>query len=129
MRCLGRNKRKLKYSLLVDTETIEIEVKGKKIKTGEDMNIYSDPIEFLANFSMSGGDAQAVEFGVDLSQYDATITTQKGLIPITETSLIWFESEPIFKDGRVDPKSADYKVVKLNPTLNFDKYILKRLVK
>ena len=32
-------------------------------------------------------------------------------LPITETSLIWYETKPVLlEDGSADPNSADYKV-------------------
>ena len=32
-------------------------------------------------------------------------------MPITETSLIWYETKPVLlEDGSADPSSADYKV-------------------
>lgn len=32
-------------------------------------------------------------------------------MPITETSLVWYETEPVLmEDGTADPASADYEV-------------------
>jgi hypothetical protein len=54
----------------------------------------------------------------------------KNTLPITETSLIWHDTEPT-KDigGYADGVSADYRIVKVSSSLNFDKYVLKKVVK
>ena len=129
MRMLGKNKQKIKYALFVREEEIQIKSGTTWIKTGEFKQIYSTPVEFLANISFGGGDAKAVEFGVDLSDYDATVICHKGLVPLTETSLIWHTSEPRYDGNVLNPRSADYKVVRCIHELNDDYYILQRLVK
>ena len=54
----------------------------------------------------------------------------KKALPITETSLIWQNTEPRFNnDGTVDENSADYKIVKINTSKNYDKYVLSKVVK
>jgi hypothetical protein len=54
----------------------------------------------------------------------------KNSIPISEGSLIWLDTDPIVKaNGYVDQYSADYKVIKVSPSLNVDKYVLKKVVK
>jgi len=129
MRCLNKNIQFLQYSLLLDKKPITKVIDGVERKTGETKIEYSYPTPFKVNFSLSGGDARTVEYGIDLSQYDAVIVCNKGTVPITETSLIWKDTKPTFKGDKVDPASADYKVVKCVKSLNHDKYILKKLVK
>lgn len=145
MRMLNQNKRNLYYSLQTeevpiyetddDGNIIYITVDGVSVpvETGETELGYSNPVPFKGNISMSsGGESQPVEYGIDISAYDAVLVMQKDAIPVTETSLIWFESEPRFKDVNktiVEPKSADYKVLSVKPSLNEDKYILGHLVK
>ena len=91
---------------------------------------YSKPVEFMGNIAMSGGEAEAVEYGVDLSQYSAVLIVEKGKLPITETSRIWFESEPTYNaDGTVNGNKADYTIVAVKPSINFTKYLLQRIVK
>lgn len=100
------------------------------LETGETKKVYSEPVEFLGNIAMSGGESETVEYGIDLSQYAATLVVDKDLLPINETSIIWHKTEPVIKeDGTVDEFSADYTVVKLSPSLNFDRYILQKVVK
>ena len=143
MMMLGQNQQKLYYSLR-DTEIPVYErdeygniiyyedSEGNKIplETGETEIGYGKPVKFFGNIAMSGGESEAVEYGLDLSQYSAVLVTDKGLIPIDETSRIWHTTEPVVNEnGYADEFSADYMVVKLSPSLNVDKYVLKKVVK
>lgn len=144
MRLLRKNKQKMKYSLQIgevpiyerdeDGNIIYIEVDGKKVpvETGETEIGYSDPVEFMGNIAMSGGEAEAKSFGVDISEYDAILLVEKDRIPIDETSLLWHTSEVKYVDEQntvVDRKSADYSIKRVQPSLNFTRYLLKRIVK
>lgn len=107
---------------------------GNKIplKTGEYETVYSAPVDFMGNISMSGGEAEAKEFGMDIGDFDAVIILEKDAIPITETSIIWHTSPVKYKDEQntiVDSKSADYAVKRVSPSLNFTKVLLQRIVK
>lgn len=102
------------------------------LETGMTKVVYGEPVEFKGNITMSGGEAVAQEFGIDVSAYDAILITSNDLIPIDETSLIWFESEVVYKNEEEkipDEFSADYKVLAVKPSLNVSKYILGRRVK
>ena len=102
------------------------------LESGDTKLVYGEPIKFFGNLSMSGGESEAVEFGLDVSGYDAILITSKDLIPIDETSLIWFESEVVYENEEEkipDEFSADYKVLAVKPSLNVSKYILGRRVK
>ena len=91
---------------------------------------FSNPVMFEASINMGGKQAEAVEFGIDASGYSAVITTPKGYVDITETSIIWHTSEPKFKgDGTVDETSCDYHVVKKTTSILYDRYILAKRVK
>lgn len=144
MRVLARNRQKLKYALQVgevpvyqtdeDRNTIYEDIDGVKvpIETGEYEIGYDKPVDFMANIAMSGGEAEAQEFGLSVSDYNAVIVCNKGAFPITETSLIWHKSEPVYKDTEqtiIEPNSADYRVIKVSESLNFVKYVLKRIEK
>jgi hypothetical protein len=144
MRLLRKNKQKMKYSLQIgevpiyerdeEGNIIYIEIDGQKVpvETGETEIGYSNPVEFMGNIAMSGGEAEAKSFGVDISEYDAVLLMEKGRIPIDETSLIWHTSEVKYIDKQntiVDRKSADYTVKRVQPSLNFTRYLLKRIVK
>lgn len=144
MRLLEKNKQNLKYALQVgevpvyerdeDGNIIYIEIDGQKVpvETGEMEIGYSKPVDFRENIAMSGGEAEAKSFGVDISEYDAVLLMEKDRIPIDETSLIWHMSEVKYADEQntiVDKKSADYTVKRVQPSLNFTRYLLKRVVK
>lgn len=115
-------------------DIVYIEVDGQKIpvETGEYETGYSAPVDFMGNISMSGGEAEAKEFGMDIGDFDAVIVLEKDAIPITETSIIWHTSPVKYKDEQntiVESKSADYAVKRVSPSLNFTKVLLQRIVK
>jgi hypothetical protein len=131
MMMLNQNKQKMYYANLLDVIQEEyIDEDGNRYPTGEPKNIYSDPIEFDGNIAMSGGEAEAQEFGLNLADYEAVLVVGKNTLPITETSLIWHVTAPTKGiDGNTDEYSADYRIVKISPSLNFDKYVLRKVVK
>ena len=144
MRLLRKNMQPMKYSLQdgrvpiyerdENGDIVYIEVDGKKIpvETGEYETGYSSPVDFMGNISMSGGEAEAKEFGMDIGDFDAVIVLEKDAVPLTETSIIWHTSPVKYKDEQntiVDSKSADYAVKRVSPSLNFTKVLLQRIVK
>ena len=104
MRLLEKNKQNLKYALQVgevpiyerdeDGNIIYIEVDGQKVpvETGETEVGYSNPIDFRGNIAMSGGEAEAKSFGVDISEYDAVLLMEKNRIPIDVSNLAYKQS-------------------------------------
>lgn len=144
MRTLRKNKQLMYYALLVGKETIyELDENGNKIVdyVDEEGNeycrekevlVYSEPMPFYGNISMSSGESEPQEYGVDVSAYDAVIILDKNQIPVTETSYIWHTSEVGYKDAsktRPDVHTADYRVIAVKPSLNQLKLILGRVVK
>lgn len=135
MRTLNRNKQKMFYSLyLGETPIYDIYVDADgvehKIDTGEKKASYSIPTVFYGNIAMSGGESEAVEFGLNLADYQAVLIMAKNTLPIDETSLIWLNTTPQYNDDEtVDKDTADYTVAKVSPSINVDKYILKKVVK
>lgn len=141
MRTLARNKQKLYYSLYLGQEPeYALDENGMKVveyidedgnvyyvETGNYVDVYSQPVIFYGNIAMSGGEAEAVEFGLNVGDYEAVLLMSKGELPIDETSLIWHDNEPT--DVVVKKEYADYTVIKISPSLNQDKYILKAVVK
>lgn len=100
------------------------------LESGDTKLVYGEPIKFFGNLSMSGGESEAVEFGLDLSQYSAVVVLPKNYINVTETSLIWADTEPTKdNDGNTNEYSADYRIVKISKSLNFDKLVLQKVVK
>lgn len=115
---------------------------GKEYYETEKVTILPSAVSFLGNIAMSGGEAEAVEFGLNVGDYEAVLLMAKNSLPIDETSLIWHETEPQAEDktywfeGEDAPNTlhvvsndADYRVIKKSPSLNQDKYILKKVVK
>ncbi len=167
MRTLRRNKQKMYYSNLIGTAPIyERDDRGNIIYEhyeGSDGNviyyyddngnklprdsgqkdlIYSTPVEFFANIAMSGNnEAEAVEYGLSTSEYQAVMVLGKGSIPIKEGSLIWHTSPIEYEYGGNEIEvevngetiettapsavSSDYMVLKSSPSLNIDRFILK----
>lgn len=94
--------------------------------------MYDDPVEFFGNiaFSKSSGEADSVAYGISLADYDSTLIMKLGEIPIDETSLIFKDSNPKYdREGHLIRESADFTVVKVQPSLNMVVYLLKRIVK
>lgn len=144
MRTLSKNQQKMYYSLFIGQVPIyELDENGNPkvaytddegnvyyVETGETELKYSEPVSFFGNITMSGGDSESVEYGLNLADYSAVLVVDKNTLPISETSLIWHTSTPTYNsNGNVDRFSADYNVVKINPSLNVDKYILQKIVK
>lgn len=144
MRMMNRNKQNLYYTLQdrevpiyetdEDGDIRYIEIDGQQIpvETGQTELGYSEPIKMLANIAFETNETTAQEFGVDVSDYDAIVVFGKNEYPLTETSRIWFESVPRYKDTSetiVDGDSADYQVVSVRNTLNEGKAILRHLTK
>lgn len=144
MRTLAKNKQKMRYALLVGIIEIDaLDANGNKIVDYTDadgvdyyrqetIDHYTKPEEYLGNISFSSGEANVQEFGVDIGQYDSVMVLDKGQIPITETSLIWFKEEPIYRDTDntiPEPKSATFTVKAIKPSLNQLKVLLSAITK
>lgn len=132
MRCQLKNKQKMYYALyqsvteVTTGDTIVIDGEVVNVENGTRTKSYSDPVPFKGNIAMTGGEVNETEYGIDVSNYSAVLVMNKGEIPIDEHSLIWFQTTP---STPVDESTADYKVVKLVPSLNIDKYLLQRIEK
>lgn len=143
MRTLNKNKQKMYYANQDSVVPIyerdedgniiyyeDEEGNSYPLESGETKLVYGEPIEFKGNIAMSGGEAEAQEFGLNLADYEAVLLVGKNTLPLTETSRIWHTNEPTKDDkGYTDEYSADYRIVKISPSLNFDKYVLQKVVK
>lgn len=140
MRDLKKNKQKLFYSLYSEQIVIyERDSDGNIVYADEEKTIpvilseqagYNNPVSFYANIAMSGGEAEAKEYGVNASDYEAVLVTTDKSLPIDELTRIWHTSKPKFNsDGMVDGDSADYSVLAVKPSLNGMKYLLKKITK
>ncbi len=137
-----KNKRKMFYALQLESNpvyetddegnVIFAEVDGEEVpvETGDHNTVYADPVGFRANIHGAGGEAEAEAYGVSLGSYDAVLYSTVKSLPITETSLIWVDTEPQFDENEVlIPESADYKVKRVPPSLNEIVYLLERIEK
>lgn len=139
MRSLRKNTQPLYYATYSEEikvykrdengDIIYIEVDGERIpvEIGSALG-YNAPVLFYANIAMSGGEAEAREYGMNISDYEAVIVTTQMDLPLTETSIIWWDSEPQYNsDGTVNGDFADYRVISVRRSKNSMKYLLKKL--
>lgn len=139
MRTSMKNKQKLRYALYRGREAIPVTDDDNEIVYGDDgeprksgsyRGSYGRPTEFFANIAFAGGEAEAVAYGVSVDAYDSKIVLMRDELPLTETSLIFQNSKPKYrKDGSLDEKSADFRVIRKAPSLNYTVYLLKRIEK
>lgn len=145
MRTLRRNKQEMKYTIKDEKQPIyELDENGEKIiihveedgtihysETGSYTSGWTKPEVFYGNIAMSGGEAEAQEYGLSVGEYNAVISASKNELPLILGAYIWHTSEVEYKDeGKTDVNetSADYQVIKVSESLNEVKYILKALV-
>lgn len=104
---------------------------GNKIpKVLEEKTGFSEPVDFKASISFSGGEAQTKEYGFNTADFDAVLLTDKEKYPLQKGDLIWLDNEPAYTDeGLIDETTADFTVVGVKPALKSAKYMLKATVK
>ena len=144
LRTAKKNKVKLLYSLqgenipIYETDDegniVYEEIDGEQIpvETGDSFTGYQTPVIFYGNLSFYTGWNYPGVWGVTLNNADAILLMDKNELPIDETSRIWFQSEPVYKDEEhtiVDPDSADFSVSRIIPSLNCVRYVLKGIEK
>lgn len=146
MRTLRRNKQAMKYSIKGERQPIyALDENGNKIvefvddegnvyyrETGSYTNGWHEPVEFMGNIAMSGGEVEAQEYGLSVGDYNSIIVVSKGTVPLVEGALIWLKSEVKYLDEQninLDKTSADFEVIKASESINEVKYILKAIVK
>lgn len=134
-----KNKQALRYALYKgkeyipqtdDNDDVVYDETGMPMRTGSTRASYYSPKEFYANIAFAGGEAEATAWGVSVGDYDSKIIANRGELPLTETSLVFKDSKPKYrKDGSLDEKSGDFRVVKVQPSLWHTAYLLKRIEK
>ena len=138
---LDINKQAMKYALQGQTITFyekdedgnlkfyETEDGEKIYYTHEEIG-FSEPVDFRANISFDGGEAQNKEYGFNVADFDAVLLTDRGGYPFRKGDVIWLDSEPKKdENGLVDSTSADFTIVGVKPSLYTVKYMLKAVVK
>ena len=147
MRTLDKNKTQMWYALHRASEVIyKLDEHGNKIiaytddttepptvyyvEEGTTKEGYDKPVEFYGNIAyMSSGEAETTEFGVSLVDYEATVTVSKDYLPIDETSLIWLHVPATDESGYAIRDDADFRILKVHPSLNECKYLLAKVQK
>lgn len=139
MRLALKNKQRLQYALYKGKEDIPqtdsnndviYDETGEPMRSGSKKPTFGRPVDFFANIAFAGGEAEAEAYGVSIGDYDSKIVVPRGSLPITETSIIFKDSKPKYRsDGSLDDKSADFRVRKVQPSLNYTVYLLKRIEK
>lgn len=122
----------------IDGELVPLETGDYEIGHVQSESTQKDEIvEFLGNLAFSGdtyffsGGTVSKEYGIDDSDYDAVLCMPRNSLPIKETSYIWYQSEVLYEDEeqtRVNTSSADYRVVKIVPSIGFDRYLLRKVI-
>ena len=159
MMTLRQNKTAMKYATYITNSPIydkdedgnvlyftDMEGNRYPMDTGEYADAYGDVEDMYANISMSGGEAEAVEYGLSVSDYQAVLVTDRNAYTLKEGDYIWVNSPveyeyngeevelPIKGGEKVTAKvvrveSADYQVMKKSDSKNFTKWILKAVNK
>lgn len=120
MRDAENNKIKMWYALYTGNED-EVDENGDF--TGNPIPKYSAPVEFRASASSGKGSAEQDVFGMNVD-FTRSICSMDMSLPITDTSLVWIETEPKIKeDGSADALSADY-VVAARPAVSLDSIMI-----
>lgn len=128
MKCLEKNKIPFYYvNQSVDKDgnaLYEVQKDEWGNEIGENMPLYDKPVSARANISWATGRADTEQFGVNLD-YDRVMVFDKGLYPITETTVLFVDKEPEFtEDGQ--PK-YDYIVKRVSPSLHYVSVAIKRV--
>lgn len=147
MRTLNKNTTRMWYALHRDSEPIyKKDEHGNLIvvyvdesvtppkeyyeKIGTTEEGYTAPEGFCGNIAYSAsGEAETTEFGVSTTEYEATVTVSTNSLPIDETSLVWIHEPLVDNDGYAIESDADFKVLKVRPSLNVTRYLLAKVQK
>lgn len=132
MRQLRKNERQLyyaNYTGIVDVISGYTEIDGEQvpIKTGQRQG-YTPISPFKANLSVNSGNTYQSEFGLNVGDYNAIISANKGELPFTEQTLIWTSEPETDEEGIAKPETADYRVIAIKSSINEERFILKARV-
>lgn len=132
MRQLRRNKQQLYYANYIGVVDVidgytEIDGVQVPIKVGQKQS-YSVLTPFKANISVNSGNTYQAEFGLDVGDYNAIISANKGELPFAEQTLVWTSEPETDAEGIADPETADYRVIAIKTSINEERFILKARV-
>lgn len=106
MRSLQRNWRELHYAIPVSTEPIVDEYGNDTLELS---TVYSDPVALRVNVSANAGQEAVEVFGA-LTDYSRTVTYCGAECPLTEGSIVWFNTDI--------SKSHNYTVIRVADSKN-----------
>lgn len=99
------------------------------LTTGETREAYEEPTEFFNSITATLTEDEIQAFGGEKKAI-AKMTYHKGEFPFIVGTLIWKKSAVQYKDGVVDPLSADYRVMGvLDEGQHFYRAILDKVTK
>lgn len=132
MRQLRKNERTMYYANYVGVEDIvsgytEVDGNLVPIKVGTTQS-YAPICQFKANLSVNSGNTYQAEFGLDIGEYNAIVSANKGELPFTEQTLIWTKEPETDAEGKAKPETADYRVIAIKTSINEERFILKARV-
>lgn len=141
MRMIQRNKIAMKYALLEDIvpiyqtddegNVIYDEIDGEQVprETGKTRSRYKPAVDFAANVNFSGqSEIRNTVYGLSKSQYDAIFYTMRDEYPLDETTILFINATPEVDDeGYVKLESADYRVVRVIKSINYNTYLIRNV--
>lgn len=123
MKGLTINKRKIWYSQFTGT-TANVDANGNR--TGEVTRNYSNPVMLKASVSASRGSADLELFGVNLN-YNKTVIVDNTTCPITETTILWVDTDPQIDNSGKATAPHDYVVRSVAKSLNNIAYAISKV--
>lgn len=144
MLMLKTNEQEIKYAIFTGSQEIETsgeagtwtnpitgQVYNLDNTTGDSKPTYGEVTTDYVNISLGNNRDDFEPFGFSNGDYNGTIAATRGEFDFTIGTLIWFGSEVEYVDDEqteVNPKSADYTVIGIIPTINEVKYLLKGVI-
>ncbi len=116
MRTLGKNKRRIWYAPLL-TEQNAVDDEGHI--TSEKVRVYGTPKEAWVNYSSERGESVTALFG-ETKDYDLVIACTKEELPVSESDVLWVNTEP--------HKANDYRIVRISDSINVRTMLIRRVI-
>lgn len=119
MRILQRSLQKFYYRLYngEPTPITTTDEWGNVVETGEYVTGYAAPVECKANISPASGASITEQFG-NLENYDKVIVLSDMTCPITETTVLYIDTPPVYDETTGDYGPYDYVVRRVAKSIN-----------
>ena len=122
MRGLAKNRQTFWYALYERSEPV-LDGYGNEIGNKP---IYSKPIKASGNVSSARGGTDGSLFGI-YSEYAKTINPMPVDCPISETSVLWIDRQPVIEEDGSTKTGHDYVVTLVSGSINHKAYIISRV--